>query len=93
VDHEHSLPRARLAIAIVAAFLSGFPRAMAVTVIIIVVVVVFSDEFSNEEVHDFTRIRPQRRDMWDCMINLADVLVALTFRVPKGVQSEAAPGK
>jgi hypothetical protein len=79
-----------LVIAIVAAFLSKFPRAM--PVIVIVVVVVFSDELSNEKLHWFVGIRPERRYVRDCMINLADVLVTLAFRVAKRAQGDAASG-
>ena len=47
-----------LVIAIVATFLSEFPRAMPIIVIVIVVVVVFPDEFSNEKVHGSPAFAP-----------------------------------
>jgi hypothetical protein len=77
--------------AIVAAFLGELPRAMLVIVIIIVVVVVvFSDELSDEKVHDFIGIHPERRYMRDLMINLADVPVVLVSCVSNGAQGDAA---
>jgi len=90
MNQEDRFALVLLAIAVVAAFPGATP--VIIIIVIIIVVAAFPDELSNEKLDRFTGIRRHRRYMRDVMINLTDVLIALTFRMAKGAQGDAASG-
>jgi hypothetical protein len=58
----------------------------------LLVIAALPDAFPNEKLDPFTRIRPHRREVRDCMVNREHVALVLFFRVSERAQSnEAAP--